>query len=114
MYIMFTDGFILLVIYEEELGQIVAEIKAAGLDITEERYVEDFLWVNIGKLDSETYHMSQPQLINQIVSNMGLSKSDANPRTTPAFTTKILVNFQDAEIFDQKCRYCSVIGKLNY
>ena len=43
MYIMFTDGFILLVIYEEELGQIVAEIKAAGLDITEERYVEDFL-----------------------------------------------------------------------
>ena len=33
---------------------IVAGIKAAGLDITEEGYIEDFLGVNIDKVESET------------------------------------------------------------
>ena len=73
MYILQTDDYILEEPYEEKLRQIVAEIEATGLDITEEGYIKDFLRVNIDKLDSDTYHISQPKLINQIVSDMGLS-----------------------------------------
>ena len=36
MYILYTDGSILKLPYEEELRNIVAGIKTAGLDITEE------------------------------------------------------------------------------
>ena len=39
--------------------QIIDEITAAGLDITEEEYIKDFLGVNIYKVDSETYHMDE-------------------------------------------------------
>ena len=84
------------------------------MDITEEGDIEDLLGVNIYKVDSETYHISQPQLINQIVSYLGLSKSNVTPRTTTALATNILINFQDAEKLDQHFHYCSVIGKLNY
>ena len=58
--------------------------------------------------------MSQPQIIDQIVSDMGLSKANTTPGTTPSFTTNLLVKFQDAENFDQNILCRSFIGKLNY
>ena len=73
MHILYTDDSILARLYEEGIRHIVADIKAAGLDITEEGYIDDFLGVNTDKADSDTYHISQPKLINQIVSVMGLS-----------------------------------------
>ena len=94
--------------------QIIADIKVAGMDITEEINIKYFLGVNIDKIYSETYHMSQTQLTNQIVSNLGLSKSDATPRDTPSLTTNILGKVQDAKKSDQHFHYCRVIGKLKY
>ena len=61
MYILYTDDYILSRLYEEELKQIVADIKAAVLDITEDRDIEYFLGVNIVKLESEKYHLSWPK-----------------------------------------------------
>ena len=51
---------------------IVDGIKVEGLDITNEGYIQDFLGFNIYKVGSETYHLSQKQLTNQIISNLGL------------------------------------------
>ena len=65
-------------------------------------------------MDSGTYHLAQPQIINQIVSYLILSNSDATPRTTPDFTTNIMVKCQDAEKFDQHFHYRGVIGKCSY
>ena len=72
MYILCTDDYIMEGPDEEELRQIVSDIKVTGLDITEEGDIEDFLGVNIDKVDSGTYHLAQPQIINQIVFNLGL------------------------------------------
>ena len=90
--------------------KIVADIKAAVLDITEDRDIENFLGVKIDKVEIETYHLSKTQLINQIVSDMGLLKSDKTPRNTPYLTTIILGKFQNAKKFGQHSHYCSVIG----
>ena len=54
---------------EDELRKIVVDIKAAGMDITAKRDIQDFLGVNIYKVDSGICHLSHPHLINQIVSN---------------------------------------------
>ena len=62
------------------------------LDITEEVDIEDLLGVNIYKVYSETCHLSHPQLTNQIVSDIGLSKSGATPRINLDVTTNIPVN----------------------
>ena len=57
IYILYTDDNILAGPDEEEIRQTIADIKATGLDITEEGDIEDFLVVNIEKVDSDTYHM---------------------------------------------------------
>ena len=54
MYILYTDYYILLGPDEEKIRHIVADIKAAGLDINEQGAIKDFLGVNIDKVDSET------------------------------------------------------------
>ena len=83
-------------INEEEHRQIVAEIKAKGLDFTEKVDIEEFLVLDIDKVDSETYPLSHPQIVNHILSVLGLLKSGANPKTTPYLTTNILGKYQDA------------------
>ena len=57
MYILYTNGSMLAVPQEEDLRQLVAGIKVAGLDITKEGVIEDFLGVNIDKVYIETYHL---------------------------------------------------------
>ena len=66
------------------------------MDINEEGHIEYFLGVNIDKVDSDTYHLSQPQLINQIVSDLGLLNPDETLRTTPSIIKNILCIFHDA------------------
>ena len=66
------------------------------MDINEEGDIEYFMGVNIDKVDSDTYHLSQPQLINQIVSDLGLLNPDETLRTTPSLTKNILCIFHDA------------------
>ena len=92
MYILYTAGNIIEGTDEEELRQIVADINMERSDITEELEIEDFLRVKIYKVDSETYHMSQLQLINQIVPDLVLSDYEGTLSTTPDLTTNKLGN----------------------
>jgi hypothetical protein len=64
IYVLYTDDSILAGPDEEELNTIVSRIKAVGLDITEEGDLEDFLGINIDRLDDRAYHLSQSQLID--------------------------------------------------
>ena len=86
----------------------------AGLDITKEGNIEDFLGVNIDKAGSNTYHLSHPQLINQILSDLVFSYTNTTPSTKPDLATNILGYFQGEEKFDQHFHYCRVIGNLIY
>ena len=90
IYILYTDDSILSVLDEEELSLIIADIKVSGLDITEWGDIENFLWVHIDKVYIETYHISHTQLINQIISNLVLSKSNATSSNNPTLTKIIL------------------------
>jgi len=65
MYVLYTDDSILAGPDKDELKQVIADIKSAGLDVTEEGDTEDFLGVNIDRVDDDTYHLSQPHLIEQ-------------------------------------------------
>jgi hypothetical protein len=66
IYLLYTDDSILAGPDEKELDDIVGRIKAVGLGITEEGEIEDFLGINIDRVDGNTYHLSQPQLIDQL------------------------------------------------
>jgi hypothetical protein len=93
---------------EDELND-VEDIKAAGLDVTDEGDIEDFLGVNIEKIDDDTYHLSAapPDRSN----HSGPPGSGLNNRT-PASSTNVINAYTSSEPFDEHFHYRSVIGKL--
>ena len=70
LYILYTGNYILSRPDEDEDRNIVSDIKASGMCITKEGDIEEFLGTNLDKVDSNIYHISQPQFINQIVTGL--------------------------------------------
>ena len=114
IYLLYTDDSILAGPDDKELDQAVKDLQAIGLDITDEGKLEDFLGVNIEEVDEYTYHLSQPQLIDQILKDMRLDQDNVTVRETPALVGRPLGACPDSPEFDQHFHYRSVLGKLNY
>jgi hypothetical protein len=113
-YVLYTDDSILAGPDEQELNEIIRCIKAVGLDITEEGALEDFLGIHIDRIDDTTYHLSQPQLIDQIIQDLHLNQDNVTTRPTPATHGTILGCHIQSPAFDGHFHYWSVIGKLNH
>ena len=113
LYLLYTDDSILAGPDQQEINQIIKEIKEIGLDITEEGKIEDFLGVNIRRED-HSIHLTQPHLIDQILKDMNLDHSKVHSKSTPAAASKILLSHPKTENFDGSFHYRSIIGKLNY
>ena len=115
IYVLYTDDSILMGPNDQELDDIIRQIADAGLDITEEEGgLEDFLGVNIERTSEGGFHLSQPQLIEQILTDLNLLGENVKIRDTPALSTAVLSEFPDSVDHDQHFHYRSVIGKLNY
>ena len=114
-YITYTDDSILCGPDPQELDDIVEKIKAAGLNITDDGTIGDFLGVEIDRRDDGTVHLSQPQLIERVLKDLRLNGSNVTSKETPAKVSTILRRGDDdSPAFDSSFNYRSVIGKLNY
>jgi hypothetical protein len=94
---------------EDELNNIIDRIKSAGLDITEEGDLADFLGINIDRVSDNAYHLSQPQLIDQIIRDLRLDQDNVTPKTSLAVPGKILGTHVTSPAFDNHFHYRSVI-----
>ena len=65
-------------------------------------------------MDEDTYHLSQPQLIDQILEDLNLLAANAGIKSTPACASRVIHAYPDSAPFDQNFHYKSVIGKMNY
>ena len=74
MYLLYTDDSILAGPCEKELDTIINQIKKAGLNITEEGDIQDFLGINIVREKNGDVTLSQPHLINQILTDLKMDK----------------------------------------
>ena len=88
IYVLYTDDSILAGPSQDEIDQAISNIKGAGLNITVEGDVQDFLGVNIERHDDGTITFSQPHLIDKILQTVRLGTEDKN-RDTPAATSRI-------------------------
>jgi len=113
MYILCTDDSILAGPDKDELKQSIADIKSVGLDVTEEGDIEDFLGVNIDRVDDDTYHLSQPHLIEQILCDLNLDGDNVQAKETPSPLSRVLGAHKSSPAFDEHFHYRSVLGKLN-
>jgi len=88
MHVLCTEDSFLAGPDKDEFKQVIADIKSAGLDVTKEGDIEDFLGVNIDRVDDDTYHLSQPHLVDQILRDLNLDgdnvKTKETPHTVPA------------------------------
>jgi len=109
----YTDNFILTGLQHAELLKVVDEMKAAGLKITVEGTIANFLGVNIRR-GQGNIHLMQPQLIDSILSELNFSGTNVKGKVTPAATSKPLHLHADPPLHDGHFHYQCVIGKLNY
>ena len=114
MHALCTDDSILAGPDKEELQQVIADIKKAGQDATEEGDIEDFLGVNIDRVDDETFHLSQPHLIEQILCDLNLDGENVQEKETPSPMSRALGAHKLSPAFDGHFHHRSVLGKLNY
>jgi hypothetical protein len=115
IYVLYTDDSILAGPDEKELDQIIRETKGAGLDLTVEGGISDFLGVKISRQPDGTIHLTQPHLIDQIIPDLWLDRHDSvSTKMTPAAVSQLLRGCTASEDFDGHFKYRSVIGKLNY
>jgi hypothetical protein len=114
MYLLYTDDSILAGPDQRELDMIVQEMKEAGLAITVEGDIQDFLGVNVERRKDGMIKLSQPHLINQILKDLRLDDENVVSKKTPAASSQILRKHADSRDFDKSFDYRSVIGKMNY
>ena len=113
MCVLCTDDSVLAGPDKEELQQVMADIKKAGLDATEEGDIEDFLGVNIDQVDDETFDLSQPHLIEQILCDLNLDGENAQAKETPSPMSRVLGAHESSPTFDGHFHCRSVLGKPN-
>jgi hypothetical protein len=114
IYLLYTDDSILTGPDPKELDTIVNDMKKAGLAITVEGDIQDFLGVNVERRGDGTIKLSQPHLIEQILKDLRLDGENVTCKQTPAATSRILRTHADSRDFDRSFDYRSVIGKMNY
>ena len=115
MYVLYTDDSLLAGPDEKEIESIIRELQTKSkLTITVEGNLADFLGVSIDRRKNGTIHLSQPHLIDQILTDLKMKNDKVKPRSTPAASSKLLTRHSDSQPFDNSFNYRSVIGKLNY
>ena len=114
IYILYVDDSILAGPTDTELDEVIHDIKQVGLQITVEGDIGDFLGVNIDRKADGTIHLTQPHLIDQILSDLRLDKANTTTKETPAKVNQLLKRHTNSQDFDGHYKYRSVIGKLNY
>jgi hypothetical protein len=112
----YTENSILAGPDEQELDQIIEDMKGAGLvDLTVEGDLSDFLGVEISRKQDGTIHLTQPHLIDSILADLRLDRqSGLATKQTPAAANQLLRRCRNSEEFDGHFNYRSIIGKLNY
>jgi len=123
-YVFYHDSIILLIYVDDTIcvycdagaGAKLAEELCQSFDITVNGNITDFLEV-VKKHSNGTYSLSQLQLIDSILHNLGLiegKKKRTKPKRTLSKASTILR--RDEDKLSHKCPwdYHSVIGKLNF
>lgn len=109
-YVLYTGDSILAGPDEQELDQIIEDMRNAGLDLTVEGDISDFLGVEISRKPDGTIHLTQPHLIDQILSDLRWDHQDGTTTNqTPAAVNQLLRRCSSSENFDGH-----FIVKLNY
>jgi histone deacetylase 1/2 len=112
--LIYCDDTLMLGPNADELDEVFKLLEST-FTVSDEGNINDYLGIRVTRTGDGRMIFTQPQLIDSIIADCGLSKSNAKPKETPALSSKILLRDEDGEPWpDEKWKYRSVIGKLNF
>jgi len=112
--VLYTNDSIFAGPTDEALDQVIADMKAAELNLTVEEDISDFLGVNIDCRADGTMHLTKPHLIDSILVCMSLQEDMGKVKNIPAAASPILKAQKDSLPHDGKFDYRKGIGKMLY
>ena len=113
MYALYNDDSILGAPPRHELDKAIMAIKDTKLQITLEGDLADFLGVKIKRKSPNEIIFTQPHLIDDVLTDLGL-KHAKDGKETPTASSQILTQNDNGTDHDKSFHYRSVVGKLNY
>jgi hypothetical protein len=114
----YVDDCILMSPDNQDIDDVIELLKksiggARPFDVTDEGDISDYLGVKVTHLDDGTMTLTQPHLIDQIISDLGL-KANTKTKDLPALSSRILNKDIDGQPFKEDWSYRSIVGKLNF
>ena len=76
--------------------------------------MEDFLGVNISKVNNQVFHLHQAHQIDSILKDLHLQEDSTKTKDVPCKVSEILRKDPEGEIHDESFQYRSVIGKMSH
>jgi len=119
----FYKGTCVLLVYVDDtiiLGPIRSDVEEAihliktKFQLGEEGDLCDYLGIKVTKLSDGTITLTQPHLIENILTDLKLQSARTTGQKTPALTSVLLHKDPKRIPFDGSFHYRSVIGKLNF
>jgi hypothetical protein len=112
IFIVYIDNGIFLGPSDQQLHDIINELRNLKLSIEDEGHPADYVGVSIKKLKNGVIELTQQALIDSIISDLALGNSKV--KAVPAKVSKILHVHLDKPPFSSNFGYRLVISKLNY
>ena len=119
IFIVYTDDGIFFDPKKENIDKAIQDMSKA-LNIDDQGSISDYLGVKVEKLRTGGYELTQPQLINSILIDLGLINKDGTdiPGTkstpTPAVYSRLIGPDENGAPFNYEWKYRTLIGKLNF
>jgi len=110
----YVDDGILFGPEQDKIHAQIDKLKQLGYRVDEMGDVCDYLGVKIDKLPDGRIKLTQPQLIDQILHDLGMENKRTKPKSIPALSSKVLERDPEGHKFEEKWSYRSIIGKLNH
>ena len=113
LYVLYVDDSIIIGAKDEVLDREIDLLRKLRLQLTVEGDLEDFLGVNIVKVQDQVFHLHQSHQIANIINDLHL-KENTKTKDVPCKVSEILRRDSEGENHDDSFNYRSVIGKLSH
>ena len=111
--VVYIDDCILFSPNNSLIDETIKKLCDAKFNIEDQGTVNDFLGIKVERFPDGTIRLTQPNLIESILQDLGLQNTEKG-RETPALSTKILTKDESGPEMNDEFHYRSVIGKLNF
>ena len=113
LYVLYVDDSIIIGATDKVLDDEIKLLQRQQLQLTVEGNLEDFLGVNITKINDSTFHLHQAHQINNLIKDLHL-KENTKTKDVPCKIAEVLKRDSEGEDHDATFHYRSVIGKLSH